>query len=259
LQTTSYSERHPYWFSILIALMVAAVYLAVGTVATLAGLEAGLADRVIHLGSGITLTGLAVWIISRKHWWHRIGFRQPSKPADLLWFILPMILVGVNLGAGINAASLSSLPYFLGVALLAGFAEEAIFRGIILQALAPRGVWRAALVTGVIFGVSHALNLLTGSVTAYVLLQICYATAIGFAFAALALRTRLIWPLMIVHFLTDVFGFLASNSTGGDQVTLFLQVVTIILVVLFTTYGIYLLVSWKRVAVGKETRPIYNP
>ena len=61
---------------------------------------------------------------------------------------------------------------------------------------------------------------------------------------------------MLIHFLTDLFGFLASNGTGGSEATPFLLVVTIIYMVLFTTYGIYLLVSWKRVAVGRETRPL---
>ena len=252
-----YSERHPYWFSILIAGMVVAVYLVVGAAAAIARLPQALSERVIHLGSGAILAGLAIWIISAKGWWQRIGFRLPARPVDLLWFILPMVLVGVNMVAGINAVALANLVYFFVVALLAGFVEEAIFRGIILQALAARGVWRAALVTAAIFGVSHALNVLTGSASAYVLLQIGYAFAIGFAFAALVLRTRLIWPLMLVHFLTDLFGFLASNGTGGSQATPFLLVVTIIYVVLFTTYGIYLLVSWKRVAVGRDTRPLF--
>jgi membrane protease YdiL (CAAX protease family) len=257
LQTTSYSERHPYWFSILIAGMVVTVYLVFGSLATIAGLGEEPANVLIHLGSSITLCVLAILIIWRKGWWRRIGFGLPARPADLLWFILPLVLVAVNIVAGINPAALANLLYFFVLALLAGFVEEAIFRGIILQALAPRGVWRAALVTAAIFGVSHALNVLTGSVQAYVLLQICYAFAIGFAFAALVLRTRLIWPLMLVHFLTDLFGFLASNSTGGNEATPFLVVVTAIYVVLFTTYGIYLLVSWKRVAVGKETRPLF--
>jgi uncharacterized protein len=256
MQTTSYSERYPYWFSILIALVVVAVYLAFGAIAALAGLSQVVAGQFIHLGASIILACLAIWIISRKHWWQRIGFRLPARPADLLWFILPMILVGVNLVAGISAEAMANLGYFFSLALLAGFGEEAIFRGIILQALAPRGVWRAALFTAAIFGVSHALNLLTGSVPGYVVLQAGYAFAIGFAFAALALRTRLIWPLMLVHFLTDLFGFLASNSTGGSQTTPFLLVITLIYVVLFVTYGIYLLVSWKRVAVGRETRPL---
>ncbi len=257
MQKTPYSERHPYWFSILIALMVVAVYLGFGAAAKIAGLGEEPASVVVHLGSSLTLSMLAILIISRKGWWRRIGFGLPARPGDLLWFILPLVLVAVNIVAGINAASLDNLVYFFGLALLAGFVEEAIFRGIVLQALAPRGVWRAALLTAAIFGASHALNLLTGSVQAYVLLQICYAFAIGFAFAALVLRTRLIWPLMLVHFLTDLFGFLASNSTGGNAATPFLVVVTIIYVVLFTTYGIYVLVSWKRVAVGRETRPLF--
>jgi len=255
---TPYAERHPYRFSALVALMVLVVYLALGAFAAVAHLSPVLSGQVVHLGSSIILTGLAVGILSRKGWWLQIGFRRPGRAGDLLWFMMPLVLVLVNLVQGFSAASMANLVYFFILALLTGFVEEAIYRGIILQALAPRGVWRAALVTAAIFGVSHSLNLLSGSDPGYVSLQIGYAFAIGFAFAALVLRTRLIWPLMIVHFLTDLFGFLASNSTGGSEATPFLLVITAIYVVLFTTYGIYLLVSWKRVAVGRDTRPINN-
>jgi len=256
MQKTPYSERHPYWFSILIALMLLAVYLALGTIAAITHLPQPLGDHFLKLGSSVILTLLAVWIISRKGWWLLIGFRRPDRLADLLWFVLPMVLVVVNLAQGVSADSMSNLLYFFTLALLTGFVEEAIYRGIILQALAPTGVWRAALVTAAIFGVSHSLNVLSGSNPSYVVLQIGYAFAIGFAFAALTLRTRLIWPLMLVHFLTDLFGFLASNRTGGEGATPFLLVITAIYIVLFTTYGIYLLVSWKRMAVGRETRPV---
>jgi membrane protease YdiL (CAAX protease family) len=114
--------------------MVVAVYLLLGSAAAIARLPQELSDRVVHLGSSLILTILAIAIISRKGWWQRIGLRPPARPADRLWFLLPMVLVAVNLLAGINAASLANLFYFFLLALLAGFGEEAIFRGIILQA-----------------------------------------------------------------------------------------------------------------------------
>jgi uncharacterized protein len=254
MPTPPYSERHPYWFSILIALLVPVVSLVFGALVAVARLPQG--NHFAALGSSLILAGLAAFIITRKGWWLKIGFRRLARFADLLWFVLPLVLLVVNLAQGIDPAALDNLSYFLVLALLTGFVEEAIYRGIILQALAPRGVWRAALVTALLFGVSHSLNVLSGSDPTYVGLQIGYAFAIGFAFAALVLRTRLIWPLILVHFLTDLFGFLASNSTGGEEVTPFLLVIAAIYIVLFTTYGTYLLVSWKRVSVGQETRPI---
>ncbi len=254
MAASSYSERHPYCFSILIALMVVAVYLLMGTLVAIAHLPGN--GAVFRLGSSVILSGLSAFILTRKSWWQRIGFRRLARPANLAWFLLPLVLPAVNLSQGVDPAAWPNLPYFFALALLTGFLEETIYRGIILQALAPKGVWRSVLITAIIFGVSHSLNVLSGSDPAYVALQIGYAFAIGFAFAALVLRTRLIWPLIVVHFLTDLFGFMASNGVVGAEATPFLLVITAIYIVLFTTYGIYLLVSWKRVAVGQETRPI---
>ena len=57
MQKIPYSERHPYWFSILIAGMVLAVYIVVGAAAAIARLPQALSERVVHLGSGIILAG----------------------------------------------------------------------------------------------------------------------------------------------------------------------------------------------------------
>ena len=54
---------------------------------------------------------------------------------------------------------------------------------------------------------------LRGANLAATLLQVVYAVAIGLMYAALALRTQTILPLIVTHGLTDFFGYLALNST----------------------------------------------
>lgn len=55
----------------------------------------------------------------------------------------------------------STYPDRIGIALLAGFCEELLFRGAIQPTLAltPLGTWGAILVTSVLFGALHGLSL----------------------------------------------------------------------------------------------------
>ncbi len=92
---------------------------------------------------------------------------------------------------------------------LIGFVEEVFFRGLILRAIAPRGLWKAAIISSIVFGLLHSLNPLAGANPLDTLLQLGYTLAIGFGFAAVALRTRVIWPLVLIHGLIDFASFLA--------------------------------------------------
>ena len=96
-----------------------------------------------------------------------LAFGRPDTPLlplpRILTFILNMILVGV--------------------------AEELVFRGIIAQTLLERygtaraGVWKACLVSGVLFGAAHLSNLL-GSEPFGVLMQCVFAASLGVMLAA---------------------------------------------------------------------------
>ena len=134
----------------------------------------------------------------------------------------------------------------LVTALLIGFAEEAIFRGLMLTALTARGPWTAAIVTSVLFGLSHSLNLLSGKSGAEILIQVAYALAVGFAFAATAFKTGLIWPLVLVHALIDFTSFLGKEGTppaweaaAGIGITF-----------AFMSYGLFLMRGGKRATLA---------
>ena len=75
------------------------------------------------------------------------------------------------------------------------------------------------LVSGVSFGLLHALNAIaTGDVFA-ALIQVIYTASIGMLDGAIYLRSRNLWGVILMHTLTDVSAFLAvfeSNATGMD-------------------------------------------
>lgn len=230
-------ERHPYWFVVSLELAYIAIFLLAGTVASLMQWPV----LAIYAGGSTGLALLGAALLTRFGWWREAGFRAPANRRDLLLFWLPLLTVASNMLGGFNPPDLASIAIFLVLALLAGFGEEAVFRGLMVRALAGQGLWRAAGVSSVVFGVSHLLNVLGGSDPAYALLQICYAFAIGFAYAALVLRTGMVWPLVITHFLTDFVGFSAGGGITTTAVAPFMAVLGIFYVVAFTAYGIYLL------------------
>lgn len=83
----------------------------------------------------------------------------------------------------------SALMLFAGVALAPAICEEALFRGVVLSALSRRLSARWAItIQAILFGVYH-LNIY----------QALPATAVGLLLGAIALRSRSIWPGVLLH------------------------------------------------------------
>jgi uncharacterized protein len=204
---------------------------------------------------------IAIVILTRAHWWRRIGFTYSRRDAPRLLLFVPVLVlpalwwlvVAPRIGYGqVHISSLALLAFYAGFTLLIGFVEEVYFRGLMLQALKPRGIWPATVFISLLFGVSHSLNVLAGAAPLYTLLQLGYATAFGLAFAALVWVTGLIWPVILAHALTDFAA--ALNSAGGlisTTVTPTDYAITAFSVLFFTTYAVILLATVR----GKEAPP----
>ena len=67
----------------------------------------------------------------------------------------------------------------LAVVLLVAFGEETAFRGVLLKALLPRGVWPAVLASSALFGLMHLVNLALGAPWQAVMLQMLFAAMGG--------------------------------------------------------------------------------
>lgn len=79
------------------------------------------------------------------------------------------------------------------VAFLPAVVEEYTVRGVFFHGYRPAGILKAALVSGLLFGVMH-LNLN----------QFCYAAVLGFVFAMLVEATGSIFSSMFAHFLINL-------------------------------------------------------
>ena len=124
----------------------------------------------------------------------------------LLVGMYPLVMIGYSLAGSLmferpDDRALLPLPRilsFLVSMMLVGVAEEFVFRGVVAQTLLEHygtsrsGIWKACLVSGVLFGAAHLTNLL-GSAPFGVLMQCLFAASLGSLFAAIYFRTGNIW------------------------------------------------------------------
>jgi membrane protease YdiL (CAAX protease family) len=237
---TPFAQRHPYWFVAGLEIVTIAVYLLVGTVAYFTQLS----NNWIYGSASLILSLIAALLLTRLGWWKVVGFRSPNQPRDLWYFALPLLPAVITLLIGVEVTSLVLLAEFFVITLLIGFAEEAIFRGLMLNALKAAGFWQAAIITALLFGLSHALNGLAGKSMAETGAQIFYAVAFGFAFAALVLKKGILWPLVLVHFLIDFASFLQRPDFIIAPHWNLLLVVG--LAFIFTAYGAFVMLQKPR-------------
>ena len=112
---------------------------------------------------------------------------------------------------------------FLANMFLVGAAEEFLFRGVIAETLLEHcgtsraGVWKACLLSGVLFGAAHLTNL-ASSAAFGVLMQCCFTAALGALFAAIYFRTGNLWVVVFLHGAMDVASLLIGGLYGTTTV-----------------------------------------
>jgi uncharacterized protein len=235
MKRPGFSQRHPYWFVALLEVVIIFVYLLAGTVAHFANLS----NLGLYAIANLSLMVIAAALLTGMGWWRTVGFRRADKPADLWFFAIPFLPVIFNLIPGVQVNDLQFLLGVLAITLMVGFVEEVFFRGLMLNALKSRGVWKAAVITALLFGLTHALNSLAGKSVADDVAQIFYAMAIGFAFAALVLKKGIIWPLVLAHFVIDFANFI--QRPGFSYPSPWDLLIVLATAVIFTGYGLYLM------------------
>jgi membrane protease YdiL (CAAX protease family) len=103
-----------------------------------------------------------------------------------------------QLGAGSSAIALIAVAFL--VCVVAPIAEEFFFRGYFFGALRNwRGVWPAAVITGIVFGGIHA-----GSAPVGFLVPLAF---FGFLLCLVYDRTRSLYPCMALHCINNSIAF----------------------------------------------------
>lgn len=183
-------------------------------------------------------------------WWREGGFTfrlsRRSLIAYLPWLLLPVLVIADSAQVTADPGRILGFVLF---ALLVGFAEEGLVRGVVLRALLPGGAMRAALLSALIFGVAHLTNALQGKELAPTIVQAIYATFIGIGFAGCRLYTGTIWPAIVVHGLIDFTDFASRDFSLNVEPQTFTPsqaIVPIVLTGLYALYGLWLIRLYRR-------------
>lgn len=144
-------------------------------------------------------------------------------------YFLPLVLIAsCNQWTGFHLPEdfPRMIPSMLTLA-FAGILEELIFRGLLFNAM-YRDDKRAAIIVGSLtFGVGHIVNLLNGAELLSTLLQIGYATAIGYLFIVIFLKSGSLLPCIVTHFFINGLSVFHGEQSRGVQIAIAVALILI--------------------------------
>lgn len=189
---------------------------------------------------------LAVALLYGTGLWREAGFNRPiTRNLRLLWF--PLFVGVLALSGGAFMSGFDALASTFLVVLVAVFAEEILFRGLLWRALAPRGPVAAMILTSLLAGVLALGRAATDGPWPEAVRITALAVCGGFTYAALRWRTASLLPVIAVHL---AFAFALDISTLGSvtyRITMLLSTLG------FVFYGIFLLRNRRARADGGLT------
>lgn len=191
--------------------------------------------------------GILIYLIVKKKWNIYFFDRGLALTKQGLLLILPLVLIIAVIiigNKGFNTSSIANLILmFIMQIFVVGFIEESFFRGFMLRMLLSKGVKTAVWVTSILFGITHALQLLGGQSIEDTIIQIVYALLVGLMLALLILNKLPIWITILFHGLNNFSNFM--GNVEGSMLTAYL-IIAIMLV-----YTIYL---WMRLKNATNVR-----
>ena len=118
-----------------------------------------------------------------------------------------MIFASINQGLELNNAF--NIIVFILCMSLVGISEELCCRALIAQSLlehcgtSKKALWKAAIISGVIFGLLHLFNMKSQNPISTIA-QAIMASATGIMYATIYFRSGNIWALVFLHALNDI-------------------------------------------------------
>ena len=205
--------------------------------------------KIITFPVTLALALFIIAFIRKTHLWEYYGLRRFNgiKYDRYIYFIPFVIIASSNLwnGAAIKYSAFETVLYIASM-FCVGFIEELIFRGFLFKAIAKENITTAIIISSVTFGFGHIVNLLNGADILSTILQIIYATAIGYLFTVFFIKSRSLIPCIAVHGTVNALSVFAVEGGIPNQI-----VSAAVLTVVSLGYAIYLNGS---VHTGEEAR-----
>lgn len=220
-------EKHETLFCMLMII----IYIAVNSVCVQNFGNTSFISFIVNTILSACLISLIVLLKKASYY----GLVKVKNAKKYLFFIPLIIIVTVNLWNGFNINhSADEIIFHVLTMLNIGFIEEIIFRGFLFRMMEKSGLKSAVVVSSITFGIGHIINLLNGADLIPTLLQICYATSIGFLFVIIFHKSKSLIPCIIAHSLVNAL------SIFNVENTLSLYIAPIFLIIIPTAYAIYI-------------------
>ena len=163
----------------------------------------------------LAMFGVFFVLLAGLRWLGQAGFAATGSARTWGWSLV-LIVIKVPLAIlAFTGAVWKGLPpadpgiYILVFTFSTALLEETIYRGLLLTAMksawgaSRRGLFAAALVSGIFFGGLHLFNLGQQPLN-IVLLQVLATVLAGFAYALIVIAGKSIWPAVFFHWMTNL-------------------------------------------------------
>lgn len=228
-----YYDKDPVWFAVG---WIVVYVLAFGNADSISR-QLGIA-KVLTVPVGLVLSAVCYGFIRKNGLFRQVGLGKISgNYRQYLWFVPLAVISSVNFwnGLTLSAAPVETILYILSMVWV-GFLEEVIFRGLLFTGMAKTNVRTAIIVSSVTFGAGHIVNLLFGVPVFDTLLQLVYASAIGFCYTAVFYVSGSILPCILSHIFVNATSIFAQEPGATAHI-----VITIVQTLFSIGYGVYLL------------------
>ncbi|MBQ9142147.1 MAG: CPBP family intramembrane metalloprotease [Lachnospiraceae bacterium] len=160
----------------------------------------------------------------------RCGFKGFWKSlwSGMVFFLLAVpgcvLFATMATEEGATYKALPEILAFVLFVLLVGLAEEIFFRGILADAILKRfgnsvsGVVISVVLSGVVFGLAHILNILSGQSLEESIVQVVATSMLGILLSAIYIRHRNAYAVALLHTVLDFMTMFSSGFFQGESI-----------------------------------------
>ena len=152
------------------------------------------------------------------------GLKKVKNPKKYLYFCWN----GININNDYH-----EILFFILRMINIGFIEEIIFRGFLFRALERHGINKAAIISSIVFGIGHILNLFCGAELIWIFVQIFYSFSIGYLYAIIFYKSGSLLPCIITH---QIVNSLCIFNIRNNLSTYAFPIVMIVTSIIYSIY-----------------------
>ena len=205
----------------------------------------------LHVGMSLLLF---FWI-RNHHLSRKYGFCRPEVPAGRFLYYAPLILIASMAFWGGMKKQFAFPEDALEIVSMCcvGFLEEVIFRGLLFRAMEKDNLKSAILVSSLTFGLGHIVNLFNGSGRdpASTLIQIVFATLVGFVLVWIFYHGKSLIPCILFHSANNALKVFSAEGSFSPQTEMIIS-----LAVTLVVLGGYLFYLVRAFPIRRESSTV---